>query len=578
MAHGIGLRRLRVVWLPAVLAASLCLGPAARGTPPVASNIVVVTSENQAVTIPLTTNVFDAGGYQTAILQVSTPAHGSAVINSNGFATTPQLSNLFSFAAFKLSNSVVQVVETNVYPWYTMTNGDPGWETSDETGWTVGFFPGAMWYIFQQTGDPNFKKWAQEWTSGLTNQEIVTNTDDIGFMLNCSVGTGYRVTGATNNVYSNIIVTTAHSLSNRYNAVCHSVADDHLVGGGQLEVIIDTLMNTELLYHGRDLNGDSTLAAKATNHATRAMTNQIRGDGSTYQLVDYSLSNGSVRTLGNRAISDPAATWARGQSWAIYGFTMAYRETTNNPFLAAAQRTANYYISNAPPDYVPYYDYQAPGIPNAPRDSSAAAIALPALVQLSELTTNMTDSAADWQEANNIFQSLASTNYLANATNSSGILLHGTGETPDQFDPQTNVSLIYADYYFIEAMRRYSEAYSFTNVTYTPKTGFNGNDSFTYQVCDSDGQCSTGTVTVVVLNPGALSPFNAKIALAPGTKLPVISFPTTTGYVYQVDYLNSLVAPFTWTPLTSNIAGSGSTLSVTDASPPPFRVYRAGGH
>ena len=435
-------------------------------------------------------------------------------------------------------------------------------------------------YVFQQTGDTNFLKWAQEWTTGITSQETVTSTDDVGFMINCSFGTGYRVTGNTNAVYRAAIVTTAHSFTNRYYPAVHALADDRIVSPPDFEVIIDTMMNTELLYHATDINGDTTISTKAINHANRAMTNQIRSDGSTYQLVDYNVNNGSLLYQGTRDgqsnDSTSSSTWARGQSWAIYAFAMAYRETTNLSYIAASQRTANYYISNAPADYVPYWDYQANGIPNALRDSSSAAIALSGLIELSERTTNMTDSAADWLEAYNIFQSLASTNYLAEGTVSSGILLHGTGDPPTMPGSETNVSLIYGDYYFVEAMRRYAEAYSFTNVTYTPKAGFHGTDTFTYQVCDSAGQCSTATVTVVVLDTNTLPPFSASISLKPVTRIPTISFPSSNGYVYQVDYLDSLVSPVSWGILASNLAGSGSTISVDDSNMQPQRFYRAG--
>jgi hypothetical protein len=567
------LGRLRRMCLRLALVAGVLLGTRLHASPPNAVNVLATTTPNTPVTIQLLTNDSDPGN-QMAILQVGAPLHGSVTINSNGAVLTSQLSNLFSFAAVQLSNSVTLIGATNVYPRSTMTNGNGQWKLSQSNDWIVGFFPGAMWYVYQQTGDTNFKKWAQEWTTGITSQQFVTNTDDVGFMLNCSFGTGYRVTGNTNLTYKAAILQTAHSFTNRYDSVIHVLADDRNVT--PFEVIMDTMMNTEVLYHATDINGDTTISSKAFNHAVRAMTNQIRSDGSTFQLVDYNANTGALTYQGTRAGQSQYSTWARGQGWATYGFTMAYRETTNLQFLTAAQQTANYYISNAPSDYVPYWDFQADGIPNAPRDSSAAAITLSALIQLGELTTNMTDSAADWLEAYNIFQSLASTNYLAAGSNSRGILLHGTGESPVQFDPEINVSLIYGDYYFVEAMRRYAEAYSFTNVTYTPKTGFYGTDSFTYQVCDSAGQCSTAAVTVVVLNTNQLAPFSASISLAPVTRIPAISFPSSAGYVYQVDYLNSLQSPVSWNVLASNLVGSGSTISVNDSNLQPQRFYRAG--
>jgi hypothetical protein len=222
---------------------------------------------------------------------------------------------------------------------------------------------------------------------------------------------------------------------------------------------------------------------------------------------------------------------------------------------------------------VPYWDFDAPGIPNAPRDSSSAAITLSALVQLSQLTTNLQDSATFWAGAHNILESLGSTNYLAQGTASKGILLHGTGEPPQFPSPEVNVSLTYGDYYFIEALRRYAQAYGRTNLTYTPSPGFTGIDTFTYQVCDSGGNCSTGTVTVLVVGTNAVPAFNAQLSL-PVTNPPTISFSTVSNHVYEVDYANSLMPPLQWNFLAPYLTGSNSVLSVNDTNPAPQRFYR----
>ena len=229
---------------------------------------------------------------------------------------------------------------------------------------------------------------------------------------------------------------------------------------------------------------------------------------------------------------------------------------------------------------MPYWDFNDPAIPNAPRDSSAAAITLSALVQLSELATDMQDSATFWAGAHNIFESLESTNYLAQGTTSSGILLHGTGGSPEDNDPQNDsevdVSLIHGDYYFIEALRRYAEFYGRTNVTYTPNPGFTGTDTFTYQVCDSGGYCSTATVTVVVVGTNAVPAFNLQISLAPVAHWATLSFPIISNHVYEVDYANSLTPlPTQWNVLVPYFTGSNSTISVTDTNLVPQRFYRA---
>ena len=275
------------------------------------------------VTIPVLTNDFDTESNQLAILQVSAPAHGTVVINSNAPVTTPELSSLFQFAAVQLSNTVVQMGNTNTYPRSTLSNGT--WSTVNNSDWTCGFFPGCLWYLYEQTGDPHFETWAQEWTAGIAAQQFNTNTDDVGFMFNTSFGNGYRMTGSS--TYKSVLLQAAHSLTNRFNAIVGCLADDLLLTPPEFQVIMDTTMNTELLYHAADINGDTTLSAKAMSHAERAMTNQIRPDTSTFHLVLYSTVNGALLYQGTRAGYSATSTWARAHAWSIYGFTMAYRET-----------------------------------------------------------------------------------------------------------------------------------------------------------------------------------------------------------------------------------------------------------
>ena len=115
---------------------------------------------------------------------------------------------------------------------------------------------------------------------------------------------------------------------------------------------------------------------------------------------------------------------------------------------------ADYFIDNLPTDMVPYWDFDAPGIVSEPRDSSAAAIAAAGLLELSTLTTGA-DSARYFNAAEAVLDSLMTPQYLSDGTNSAGLLLHGTGNKPA--NSEIDVSLIYADYYFVEALIRYLE-------------------------------------------------------------------------------------------------------------------------
>ena len=535
------------------------------------------TVQNVPVTIPLLSNDSDDPTNQLAILNVTTPAHGTVTVNTNGLVLNAELSRLLQFSTIQLSNTIKQLGTTNFYPRSTMTNNGL-WKTAAASdwgyGWINGFFPGALWYVYEMTGETNFLGWAQRWTAPLAQDQTVTNTDDIGFILNTCFEHGYRVTGSTN--YLAVEIHAARSLTNRFNKIVGCVADDLLLGPPNFQVIMDTMLNTELLYRGAALSGDSFMYNMSLSHSSRALTNQIRSDGSTWQEVIYNSLTGAVISQGQREGYSNNSTWARGQGWGIYGFTMACQQTTNLSFLAGAQKCVNYYLSNTPPDYVPYWDFAAPGIPNAPRDSSAAAITLSALTQMSLLATNLADAAFNWLGARHILSSLGSTNYLAQGSISSGILLHGTGEPPQNINPEIDVSLTYGDYYFVEALYRYAQIYSRTNITYTPSPGFQGTDTFIYQACDSAGNCSTGLVTVVV-QPQTPTAFPISISLLDATNTPALSFSSASGRSYFVQYRDDM-ASGVWNPLATNLVGTGLGMVITDTPAGPRRFYRVGVH
>jgi hypothetical protein len=556
-----------------VLGAALLCGARLRAGGPSAVNDLAVTPLNQPVVIPVLANDIDDPTNQIAILEVTAPSHGTVTVNSNTIPANAQISALFAFGGVQLSNSVKQITNTNTYPSATMTNSGL-WTTNNVSDWRIGFFEGSLWYLNEHTGDPHYSTWAQEWMQGGAVRQYDTNTDDVGFINITSFGNGYRLTGIPS--YRSILLQAGLSFSNRFNHIIGCLADDRLLEPPQFEVLIDTMMNTEILYDAAALGASSNLVFMAHSHALRAATNQVRADGSTYQLALYSTITGALTELGTRAGVSSNSTWARGQAWGIYGFTMAYRNTGDLILLQAAQHTADYYLAAVPSDYVPYWDFDDPNIPNAPRDSSSASITLSGLLQLTQVVTNLQDGARYWLGAYHIFSSLASSNYLAQGTDSSGILLHGTGEPPQYPDPEVNVSLVYGDYYFLESLKRYVDMYRRTTVTYVPVEGFVGTDTFTYQMCDSAGLCSTATVTVVVQPTNAPPVVTAQIALPPPRGQPLISFPTVSGRLYRVEYEDQLTSPGTWTTLATNIIGNGSIQTITDASPAASRFYRVG--
>lgn len=546
--------------------AALCvpvLGNTLQAGSPAAVDDQAETTQDTPVSIAVLANDCAAGGSQMAILHVTAPSHGKVAISSGAAPAPAELASLFQFAAVQLSNTVVEVGDTNRYPRGTSPDGT--WRTRTALDWTAGFFPGCLWYLFEHTGDTSFRNWAESWMAGIAPQQYNTNYHDLGFEINNSFGAGYRLTA--NPEFRAVVLQAAQSLSTRYNGAARCISWVGPVTNGPLAVITDTMMNLELLFHASRLSGDRRYCDMACNHAETTMLNHIRADGSSYSSVTFDGDTGAVLSKSGED------TWARGQAWATYGFIMAYRETGDARFLNTAQRLVDYYLTNVLPDYVPYWNYQAPGIPIEPRDSSAAAITLAGLVELCQLGTNLQGNAHYWQAAQNLFNSLRSTNYLAQGSISSGLLLHGTGEPPTKTTREVDVSLIYGDYYFIEALSRYEKLYRQTSLTYTPDPGFTGSDVFIYQVCDSGGECATATVTVAI-EPPPTNVFAAQISLLPATHWPTIVFPSVAGQTYHLECLDALGTAGQWGVLVSNIPGSGSPMAISDTNPPPARFYR----
>lgn len=324
--------------------------------------------------------------------------------------------------------------------------------------WTSGFFPGSMWYMYELTGDAKWKNFGEKYTEALQEIQYLTWHHDVGFMVGCSYGNGFRITGNKN--YEDVIIQTAKSLSTRFKPVAGITQSWNVDRGWQSErgwecpVIIDNMMNLELLFKATKLSGDSTFYNIAVAHANNTIKNHFRSDYSTWHVVDYSLSDGSVRYKHTAQGYANESTWARGQSWAIYGFTVAYRETGNKKYLEQAQKAFEFVAKhpNLPEDGIPYWDYNAPNLPNEPRDVSSAAIMAAALYEMSTYSEN--NDYKDW--ADKIIKSLASDKYRAKVgENGFFLLMHSVGSIPH--NAEIDVPINYADYYFLEALKRKSD-------------------------------------------------------------------------------------------------------------------------
>lgn len=196
--------------------------------------------------------------------------------------------------------------------------------TCESPWWTSGFYPGTLWYCYEYSNDPQVRDAAEEMTSRVEKQKYTTSNHDVGFIINCSFGNGYRLTH--NEAYREVIETAAKSLSTRFHPVTGCTRSWNSKKW-QFSVIIDNMMNLELLTVASSMTGDNSYYKKAKSHADRTMMNHFRPDGSSYHVVSYDTITGKVlNQVTHQGVNDQSA-WSRGQAWGLYGFTMMYRQT-----------------------------------------------------------------------------------------------------------------------------------------------------------------------------------------------------------------------------------------------------------
>ena len=335
----------------------------------------------------------------------------------------------------------------------TVVDGTVQYVPADD--WTSGFFPGTMFYMYDLTGDKKWLDYGVKYTETLDSIKFLKWHHDVGFMIYCSYGNALRVTN--NEAYKDVIIEAAKSLSTRFRpvpGVIQSWDEDRGwqgTRGWECPVIIDNMMNLEMLFEATKYSGDSTFHKIAVSHADVTLANHFRPDWSSYHVIDYDkTTDGHVRNKHTAQGYAHESAWARGQAWAIYGFTVCYRYTKDQRYLDLVDNVYKYVFNhkNLPADMVPYWDFDAPNIPNEPRDASAAAIIASALYEAAEY------GHPEYREtADKIMKSLSSPSFLALVgTNGNFALMHSTGSIPHGHE--IDVPLNYADYYYLEALTR----------------------------------------------------------------------------------------------------------------------------
>lgn len=323
--------------------------------------------------------------------------------------------------------------------------------TSNYKWWCSGFYPGSMWYVYEYTGDEKIKELALKYQAGLEPLRFRKDDHDIGFQLMCSYGNCLRLTEDQTCVH--VLIDGANSLASRFDPEV-GCTRSWSFGKWSFPVIVDNMMNMELLLKAAELGGSDSLKNVALAHARTTMKNHFRDDKSCFHLVDYNPETGEV--AGKQTVQGLAddSAWARGQAWGLYGFTMVYRFCKEQDILDHAIAIAEYLLPRLPEDGVPFWDYDSAEIPNDVRDASAAAIMASGLIELSQYV-DAEKAERYLATAEKMLRTLASEEYLCAEGEDYGFLLkHSTGNK--NTDSEVDVPLTYADYYFLEALIRWS--------------------------------------------------------------------------------------------------------------------------
>lgn len=354
----------------------------------------------------------------------------------------------FAFAVKQYEGMLATHPDLTQFP--QSTNPDGTARNMKSSWWCSGFFGGSLWYLYEYTHDPKLKEAANRWTMALTQEQHNTGTHDLGFMLYCPFGNGYKLT--KNEAYKTVMLTGAKSLATRFNPKVGLIKSwNKFQNQYDYPVIIDNMMNLEFLFWAAKESGDKTLYDLSVTHADNTLKNHFRADNSSYHVVCYDENGGVLAKKTHQGAADESA-WARGQAWGLYGYTVMYRATKDKKYLTQAHKIASFILNNPalPADKIPYWDYSKVG---EERDASAGAITASALLELSQYSTG-NQQKKYIADATKMLETLSSDAFKAKlGENNHFILMHSTGHKPGK--SEIDVPLVYADYYYLEALLRY---------------------------------------------------------------------------------------------------------------------------
>ncbi len=388
-----------------------------------------------------------------SILVFATSCGNSKKDNESGSKANIDLQKQIDDVEHQLEIAVPKLTDLTKHPRLIETDGVEWQQVKNhKLVWTSGFYPGILWYAYDVTGKEKWKQEAIKRTEVFEDFKNMTDHHDIGFMMFPAYGLGYEI--GSKKEYADILLTSANSLASRFNpkvGTIRSWSNEMHPRWQQHITIIDNMLNLELLFWAAKHGGDQKFYDIAVKHAETTMKNHFRDDLTSWHVLEYDSISGAILNRHTKQGYADDSRWSRGQAWGVYGYTMVYKETKDKKFLDFAQKITDKYLSLLPEDMVPCWDFDVASNPKEEKDASAAAIVASALLDLSAMVDNKADKDRYYNAAVKMLKSLGSENY-SGVGKADSFLLHSTGAK--SLGKEIDVALIYADYYYIEALSR----------------------------------------------------------------------------------------------------------------------------
>ena len=348
--------------------------------------------------------------------------------------------------ALDFAQTQVQRLISNYPDFFPLYTEDGKWQHGREawTNWCEGFLGGMMWIFARRAGDQYWLDRAEHYSRLVEERQHDTNVHDLGFVFWSTWKRWFDATGEEA-IEARVIQagqTMGLRFSNEGKFLRSFVAPD--------SCFIDIMMNVGIIFHAANRTGDEDLLRKAREHCLTTRRYLVRGDGSTAHEGIFDLQTGEFLRQSTHQGWRDDSSWARGQTWALYGFGTAYHLSGDERFLDTAQRCADFYIERTPPLGIPPNDWEEPS-PMMPYESSAAAIAASGLLQLAALTGDPERAAGYASYARTILDTLLTPEFLAVDTPGwEGILKHGSYH--ERKDLGVDESVMWGEYFFVEAL------------------------------------------------------------------------------------------------------------------------------